>query len=68
MFQASTLNHLNAEEQKQVVASLPKKRLIDPREIAELGYFLTTDAGRVLHGAVLDASMGLGVNPGLLLK
>ena len=68
MFQASTLNHLNEEEQKKVIASLPKMRLINPREIAELGYFLTTDAGRVLHGAVLDASMGLGVNPGLLLK
>jgi NAD(P)-dependent dehydrogenase (short-subunit alcohol dehydrogenase family) len=68
MFQASTLNHLNDEVQKKVIASLPKMRLIDPREIAELGYFLTTDAGRVLHGAVLDASMGLGVNPGLLLK
>ena len=68
MFQASTLNHLNDEGQKKVIASLPKMRLIDPREIAELGYFLTTDAGRVLHGAVLDASMGLGVNPGLLLK
>ena len=68
MFQASTLNHLNGEEQKKVIASLPKLRLIDPREIAELGYFLTTDAGKILHGAVLDASMGLGVNPGLLLK
>jgi NAD(P)-dependent dehydrogenase (short-subunit alcohol dehydrogenase family) len=68
MFQASTLNHLNQEQQKQVIASLPKMRLINPREIAELGYFLTTDAGKVLHGAVLDASMGLGVNPGLLLK
>jgi len=68
MFQGSTLNHLNAEQQKQVIASLPKMRLIDPREIAELGYFLTTDAGKILHGAVLDASMGLGVNPGLLLK
>ena len=68
MFQASTLNHLNEQEQKQVIASLPKMRLIDAREIAELGYFLTTDAGKVLHGAVLDASMGLGVNPGLLLK
>ena len=68
MFQASTLNHLSDEEQKKVIASLPKFRLIDPREIAELGYFLTTDAGKLLHGAVLDASMGLGVNPGLLLK
>ena len=68
MFQASTLNHLSDEEQKNVIASLPKFRLIEPREIAELGYFLTTDAGKLLHGAVLDASMGLGVNPGLLLK
>jgi NAD(P)-dependent dehydrogenase (short-subunit alcohol dehydrogenase family) len=68
MFQASTLNHLSDEEQKKVIASLPKFRLIDPREIAELGYFLTTEAGKLLHGAVLDASMGLGVNPGLLLK
>ena len=68
MFQASTLNHLNEEQQAQVIASLPKFRLIDPREIAELGYFLTSDAGKLLHGAVLDASMGLGVNPGLLLK
>ena len=68
MFRASTLNDLSEEQQRTVVASLPKLRLIDPREIAELGYFLTTEAGRVLHGAVLDASMGLGVNPGLLLK
>jgi len=68
MFQASTLNNLSDIQRKEVIASLPKMRLIDPREIAELGYFLTTDAGKVLHGAVLDASMGLGVNPGLLLK
>ena len=68
MFRASTLNDLSEEQQRTVVASLPKLRLIDPQEIAELGYFLTTEAGRVLHGAVLDASMGLGVNPGLLLK
>ena len=68
MFQASTLNNLSDIQRKEVIASLPKMRLINPREIAELGYFLTTDAGKVLHGAVLDASMGLGVNPGLLLK
>jgi len=68
MFNASTLDGLSDEARNQVISALPKLRLIDPREIAELGYFLTTDAGKVLHGAVLDASMGLGVNPGLLQK
>jgi NAD(P)-dependent dehydrogenase (short-subunit alcohol dehydrogenase family) len=68
MFNASTLDGLSNEARNQVISALPKLRLIDPREIAELGYFLTTDAGKVLHGAVLDASMGLGVNPGLLKK
>ena len=68
MFNASTLDGLSNEARNQVISALPKLRLIDPREIAELGYFLTTNAGKVLHGAVLDASMGLGVNPGLLQK
>ena len=68
MFRASTLDALNDAERKLVIASLPKFRLIDPSEIAELGLFLTTEAAKILHGAVLDASMGLGSNPGLLLK
>ena len=68
MFRASTLNDLGENERLGVIKSLPKSRLIEPREIAELGLFLATDAGKVLHGAVLDASMGLGVNPGLLQK
>jgi hypothetical protein len=42
--------------------------LIDPEEIAGLAHFLTTDLAKPLHGAVLDSSMGLGVNPGLLQK
>lgn len=68
MFQASTLNHLSPDERQKLIASLPKNRLIDPKEIAEVALFLASPAGRVLHGAVLDASLGLGVNPGLMQK
>ncbi len=68
MFQRSTLNHLSADEKKELINKLPKKRLIEPDEIAALCEFLISDQSQVLHGAVIDASMGLGVNPGLLDK
>ncbi len=64
MFQASTLSKLTDVERTRFTASLPKGRLIEPQEIAELALFLCSDAGRILHGAVLDASLGLGVHPG----
>jgi hypothetical protein len=41
-------------------------RLLRPDEIANLVWWLCGDDARVLHGAVLDASMGLGAHPGLL--
>jgi NAD(P)-dependent dehydrogenase (short-subunit alcohol dehydrogenase family) len=66
MFQASTLSKLSPQERTEFLARLPKGRLIDPAEIAALVHFLASPASRVLHGAVLDASMGLGVRPGLL--
>ncbi len=65
MFQASTLNKMAPEERARFCANLPKGRLIQPIEIAEIVHFLATPASRVLHGAVLDASMGLGSRPGL---
>jgi NAD(P)-dependent dehydrogenase (short-subunit alcohol dehydrogenase family) len=68
MFNASTLDDLSQAEKQHLIASLPKGRLIDPEEIAGLAHFLTTDLAKPLHGAVLDSSMGLGVNPGLLQK
>jgi NAD(P)-dependent dehydrogenase (short-subunit alcohol dehydrogenase family) len=68
MFHASTLEGLSDDDRQSLIASLPKGRMIEPAEIADLAYFLTTDAAKALHGAVLDASMGLGVNPGLLRK
>ena len=68
MFQASTLNAMNDAERAAFVARLPKQRLIEPPEIAELIAFLLTPHSRVLHGAVLDASMGLGGRPGLMTE
>lgn len=68
MFSASTLQHLSDADRKELISSLPKSRLIEPKEIAELGFFLASESGKILHGAVIDASMGLGVNPGLLQK
>ena len=68
MFEASTLAGLDQKSRERLIAALPKGRMIKADEIAGLAYFLTTDAAKPLHGAVLDASMGLGVNPGLLQK
>lgn len=66
MFEASTLGRLSAAERAELVSRLPKGRLIQPPEIAELVWWLCGEDARVLHGAVLDASLGLGVHPGLL--
>jgi NAD(P)-dependent dehydrogenase (short-subunit alcohol dehydrogenase family) len=68
MFQASTLSAMSDGERTAFVARLPKQRLIEPQEIAELIAFLLTPHSRVLHGAVLDASMGLGGRPGLMTE
>ena len=66
MFRASTLKKLSTSQEQQFFERLPKKRLIEASEIAALVHFLATPASTVLHGAVLDASMGLGVRPGLM--
>ncbi len=66
MFQASTLNTMTPEQRAEFTAALPKHRLIEPEEIANLIVFLASSCSTPLHGAVLDASMGLGVRPGLM--
>jgi NAD(P)-dependent dehydrogenase (short-subunit alcohol dehydrogenase family) len=66
MFQASTLEGMNDESRKVFESRLPKGRLIEPREIADTIVWLASPASKVLHGAVIDASMGLGVRPGLV--
>jgi NAD(P)-dependent dehydrogenase (short-subunit alcohol dehydrogenase family) len=64
MFRQSTLNRMTDDERRGFLARLPKERLIQPGEIAEVIAFLAGPHSSVLHGAVIDASMGLGVRPG----
>jgi hypothetical protein len=47
---------------------LPKGRLIEPVDIANIVLFLASDYSTPMHGAVIDASMGLGVRPGLITE
>lgn len=68
MFEASTLSSLTQQQRKELIEALPGGRLIEPAEIAELVAFACSEAGRILRGAVIDASLGLGVNPGMLKK
>ena len=68
MFQSSTLNHLTDEEKEVFISYLPKKRLIHPDEIAIICEFLTQEKSAVMHGAVIDASLGLGGSPGMIKK
>ncbi len=66
MLEASTLGELSDDRRRAFVARLPKGRLLRPEEIANLVWWLCGDDARALHGAVIDASMGLGVHPGLV--
>lgn len=66
MFRESTLDHLSPEEREAFISSLPMARLIEPEEIAALILFLCSPAAVVCRGAVIDASLGLGVRPGLI--
>jgi NAD(P)-dependent dehydrogenase (short-subunit alcohol dehydrogenase family) len=68
MFQASTLNPMTLEQREAFIRSMPKRRLIEPEEIANIVVFLASGYSTPLHGAVIDASMGLGVRPGLITE
>lgn len=66
MLAASTLDGLSPQQRRALEDRLPHRRLIRPEEVAEVVWWLTGTHARLLHGAVVDASMGLGVHPGLL--
>jgi NAD(P)-dependent dehydrogenase (short-subunit alcohol dehydrogenase family) len=66
MLEASTLSGLSAPERRALAARLPGGRLLCPDEVAAVVWWLTGPEAALLHGAVIDASMGLGVHPGLL--
>lgn len=64
MFRRSTLSKVSDVD--AFVDSMPKRRLIQPEEIADAVFWLATQSPPgIFHGAVLDASMGLAVRPGL---
>ncbi|WP_405880935.1 SDR family oxidoreductase [Streptomyces sp. NBC_01136] len=65
MFEASTLAGLGPGGRAALEAALPRGRMIRPGEMADLVWWLAGTEAGVLHGAVIDASMGLGVRPGL---
>ncbi len=65
MLKASTLDRMGEEERLAYIARMPKGRLIEPSEIAVIILFLASRYSTVLHGSVIDASLGLGVRPGL---
>jgi NAD(P)-dependent dehydrogenase (short-subunit alcohol dehydrogenase family) len=68
MFQASTLDPMTVDQRQAFTRALPKRRLIEPNEIANIIVFLASGYSTPLHGAVIDASMGLGVRPGLITE
>eukprot|EP01117_Protostelium_nocturnum_P002865 TRINITY_DN13789_c0_g1_i3.p1 TRINITY_DN13789_c0_g1~~TRINITY_DN13789_c0_g1_i3.p1 ORF type:complete len:368 (-),score=101.65 TRINITY_DN13789_c0_g1_i3:156-1259(-) len=64
MFRKSTLE--SCSDPQLFMSLMPKQRLIEPSEIAEAAFVLSTEKwARIFHGGVLDASLGLGVRPGL---
>lgn len=64
MFRQSTLSRM--ADADAFIDNMPKRRLIQPDDLAETVLWLAVEpAARVFHGAVLDASMGLAVRPGL---
>lgn len=65
MFYASTLKGMSAAERKAFDAAQAKKRLIQPEEVAFWIGELLRKESTLLHGANIDATMGLGVRPGI---
>jgi len=68
MFTASTLSKLSPKERKEFDAAQAKQRLIQPEEIAYWIEQLLHAESTVFHGANLDASMGLGIRPGIMTE
>lgn len=64
MFRQSTLSKVS--DAAAFIDAMPKRRLIQPSDVADSVVWLATEkAARIFHGAVLDASLGLAVRPGL---
>ena len=68
MFKASTLDGMDAGQRAAFEKTLPKLRLTQPEEIAYWVAQLLRPESTPLHGSNIDASMGLGVRPGLMTE
>jgi NAD(P)-dependent dehydrogenase (short-subunit alcohol dehydrogenase family) len=68
MFQESTLDKMDESNLNRFLTQLPKQRMIEPQEIANIIVFLASEYSTVLHGSIIDASMGLGVRSGLMTE
>lgn len=72
MFRASTLDKMEAKgpgELERFLNALPQGRLMLPEEVGEAVYWLcSSPAATMFHGAVIDASAGLAVRPGVLTE
>jgi len=65
MFYSSTLKDMTPEQRKAFDLVQAKKRLIQPEEIAYWMCELMKEESTVLHGANIDATMGLASRPGI---
>ncbi|GAA0124405.1 MULTISPECIES: SDR family oxidoreductase [Clostridium] len=65
MFVSSTLSKMSHEERKKFDLAQSKQRLIQPDEISYWIEKLLREESTVLHGAVIDATMGLASRPGI---
>lgn len=65
MFASSTLSKMDLRQREAFDLAQSKKRLIRPEEIAHWLHQLLQPESTVLHGAVIDASMGLASRPGI---
>jgi hypothetical protein len=66
MFRESTRDPISPEQRKDLIASLPKGSLIEPQEVADLILSLCSPSVTICRGVIIDATLGLGVRPGLI--
>lgn len=72
MFRRSTLDRMEEKgpaELERFLNALPQGRLMQPEEVGEAVFWLcSSPAATMFHGAVIDASAGLAVRPGVLTE
>ncbi len=65
---ASILSKLSPEEREAFIKTQAKKRLAQPEDLAYWIHQFLQEESTLFHGANIDASMGLGVRPGIVTE